>query len=131
MFVRLVTVTAFLIAAAFFAQVFFGSLIARASQEETSAVSARAVYRDGKFDVRGMVMVPSSCHRLSVRPHEIDPQTTALVFETWEEPYRYTHECVKESTPRSFQLEVFGTAGTEFRAMLDTKWVRLSLARTE
>lgn len=129
MIARIATTTAFLMLLAFCAQTFFASVIAAEAEEDASGVSAQVRYDNGKYYVRGMAMVPSTCHRLSVRPHEIDPSTTAIVFETWEEPYRYHDACKKEITPRSFQLEIFASKETHFKAMVDTKWVTLSLVQ--
>lgn len=112
---------------AFAVQTFFGSVIEADTEVSTKRVSAYGTYRDGQHHIEGMAMVPTSCHTLTVRVRDITPNSSALVFETWEQPYAV--DCVDEPTPKRFAISVFAPGAQDFQAILDNNWVSLALVR--
>jgi len=111
---------------AFATQTFFGSELAAAADESIKAVSIQDHYSDDVHEISGMVMVPSPCHDLTVRTKDVDANTTAIIFETWEQPYR---ACEQELTPKAFKVVVFAPENIVFKAILDNEWVRLAIVK--
>ncbi len=128
MFARLVIFFVFASLSAFTAHLFFGSIIFAAAQKDVFNITLRDTFHNETHELSGIVMVPTTCHDLSVRTKDFDAGTTFLLFETWEQPYRI--DCVKESTPRAVKVIVFGPKNVVFRAMMDEEIVPISIVRT-
>lgn len=110
---------------AFAAQTFFGNALAAATEEDVHTVRAQHTYvREGVHEISGMLLVPSACHDLTVRAKDFDPQTTVLVFETWEQPYR---TCAQDPVAKSFTVQVLAPQTITFKAIVDTTWRQLTL----
>lgn len=109
---------------------YFGNMFEVSADELARQVAVRDIYYpgEGKHEYMGMVMVPSRCHDLSVRSHDFDPDTTILVFETWEQPYR---ECPKDLVPQAFEITVFAPENIEIKALLDGSFVPIRIIREE
>lgn len=127
MMVRLGMFFVFSCLVAFAAHLFFGSIIFAQEAEGDAAIVLRDQYANEVHDLSGMVMVPSDCHDLTVRAKDVDARVTAIVLETWEQPYRI--ECSKEPTPRAIHAVAFGPATLEFRGLMDGEWVPLKIVR--
>lgn len=126
MAVRLAWFGVVAIVVAFAAQTFFGSLLVAAADDDVRAIRVRDQFKNDMHELSGMVMVPSACHDLTVRTKDIDPQTTALVFETWEQPYR---ECPQELTPKAFRVVVYAPENIIFKAIMDNSWTQLRIEK--
>lgn len=111
-------------ALSFAAQSFFGNVLASETDAALRSVTIKDVYTDESHELSGMVMVPSACHDLTVRTKDMDGDTVALIFESWEQPYR---NCAQELTPRAFRIVVFAPEQVKFRAILDNDWVAVRL----
>lgn len=103
---------------AYGANSFFGEVVNASVAQEIQTIRVVDSYENGKHSLSGMVVVPSECVDLTVRVRDIDAKTVALVFETWEQPYR---TCTEASTPRAFTASIFAPESTLFRAFLDAK----------
>lgn len=103
---------------AYGADSFFGSIVNANVQDDINTIRVVDSYKNGEHSLSGMVMVKSPCYDLTVRMRDIDARTTALVFETWEQPYR---TCTATPTPKAFTAKVFAPEQTLFRAFLDSK----------
>lgn len=109
---------------AFLAYVFFGSALEAIAQEEASVVTVQDQISAGTHELSGQVFVPSECHDLTVRVKDIDAATTALIFETWKQPYR---ECVQEPVPRVFRAVAFAPIDVVFKGIYDGELVPLEI----
>ncbi len=128
MLVRLTLFSITAIAVAYAAHMFFGSIIFAAAEEDASAIVLRDSYKNEQHDLSGIVMVPSSCHDLTVRAKDIDARNTAIILETWEEPF--VSECEQTPTPRSIHVTAFGPEGLDFYGILDGDWVPLTVLKS-
>ena len=73
--------------------------------------------RAGEHQLSGMVMVPTSCHELSVDTATISRTDYALVFKTWREP---SVTCSDDEVPRAFHTVLFApAANVNITATLD------------
>jgi hypothetical protein len=124
---RLTLFTVFASLVAFSAHLFFGSVIFAAAEQDTFAITLRDVYENETHDLSGIIMAPSACHDISVRAKDVDAGMTAIVFETWEQPYRET--CEKSPAPRAIHVLAFGPKDLELRGLLDGEWIPLSIVR--
>ncbi len=108
------------------AHLFFASYLTADAQASNYSLSVHDRYANGVHSISGMYTVPSECHDLFVRAQDINGSMTALVFETWEQPYR---DCKHEPTPRAFQVQVFGSSALEFRAIANNNWIPIRIAQ--
>ena len=109
---------------AFAIHIFFGSVFAASADNAIQSILARDDYRDGAHHLTGTVFVPSDCHELSVRTTDVTAKVTALVFETWEQPYR---QCKDELTPKAFAVVTYAPKNVQFKALLDGSLVPLTV----
>ncbi|MBI4068236.1 hypothetical protein HY413_02410 [Candidatus Kaiserbacteria bacterium] len=128
MLVRLTLFTVTAIAIAYAAHMFFGSIIFAAAEEDASAIVLRDIYKNERHELSGIVMVPSTCHDLTVRAKDIDARSTAIILETWEQPF--ASACDKAPTPRAIHVTAFGPEGLDLRGMQDGAWVPLTIIET-
>ena len=127
MLVRLTLFTVTAVLVAYTAHVFFGSIIFAAAEENTNAIVLRDTYKNEQHNLSGIVMVPSICHDLTVRAKDIDARSTAIILETWEQPF--ATECDKTPTPRAIHVTAFGPEGLELHGIMDGNWVPLAIVK--
>lgn len=108
------------------AHLFFGSTIAASAEGSLREVALKDRYQKGAHHISGMIIVPSACHDLSVRAHDVDPVTILIAFETWQQPYR---DCAKESVPRAFSLVVYAPEEVKFLAVLDQERIPIQVIK--
>ncbi len=111
------------------AHLFFGSAIFAAAEQHVYAITLSDAYKNELHELSGIIMTESTCHDASVRTHDIDDSTTAIIFETWERPFSV--ECVKEPTARYLSTKVFANDRIAFRGMLNGEWVPLTIVRSQ
>ena len=125
MIVRLTFFFVFAILTALVSHIFFGSIIFAAAQQEASAIVLKDAYKRGTHELSGIVMVPSSCHDLTVRTKDVTQTMSAIIFETWEQPF--LTGCDRSPNPRSVQAIIFGSEHLDIRAIYDGEWAPLTL----
>jgi len=105
---------------------FFGSVFA-AGISGSDVVVLQHSYKasENKHELTGMILVPSTCHDLTVRSRDVDANTVALIFETWEKPY--AEDCVEEVEPRAFSVVAFAPKEIDFMAVMDGSWLPISV----
>ena len=123
--VRLLWFTIVATSLAYGTHLFFGSIVSASVQNDIRTIHVADAFHDGEHDLSGMVMAPSPCYDLTVRTEDVDAKTIALIFETWQQPYRTCG--ADDPTPRAFTASVFAPANIDFRAFLDSKPVRLDV----
>jgi hypothetical protein len=125
MVTRLFIFTIFASLTALSAHLFFGGTIFAEADETSSVISLRDVYENKTHELSGIVMVPSTCHEISVRAKDADARTTVVIFETWEQSYRTG--CKKTPTPRAIRVMAFAPKYIEFVGIFDNNWVPLNI----
>jgi len=114
---------------AFAAHLFFGSIIFAAEEETANRIVMRDNFHDETHDLSGIVMVPSTCHDLSVRTKDFDANTTFIIFETWEQTYRT--DCEKTATPRAITVSVFAPKNIQFKGIFDNEVVPITVIESK
>lgn len=107
------------------AHLFFGSIISAAAQEEASTIVLKDAFKNGTHELSGIVMVPSNCHDLTVRTKDVTHTVSAVIFETWEQPF--IADCDRTPSPRAVQAILFGPKDLDIRAIYDGEWVPIQL----
>lgn len=125
MAVRLTFFIVFAVLVAGASHIFFGSIIFAAAQEGASAIVLKDEFKNGTHELSGIVMVPSSCHDLTVRTKDVTHTMSAVIFETWEQPF--IANCDRSPSPRSVQAVLFGAENLDIRAIYDGEWVPIQL----
>lgn len=127
MMARLTLFTVTAVAIAYTAHIFFGGIIFAAAEQNANAIVLKDVYGNEQHELSGIVMVPSTCHDLTVRAKDIDARSTAIILETWEQPF--ASECEKAPTPRSIHVTAFGPEGLDLHGILDGEWAPLTIIK--
>lgn len=123
---RLVTFSIFSVVVAYAVFLMAGATIYAQEEERSKTVWVRDDISPNIHRLAGMIMLPSSCHELTVRTEKLGEHAFKLVFTTWEHPYV---ECIKETTPVAFHEVVFAPAvGITFIATLDGKPLPIIIA---
>lgn len=95
---------------------------------DRNSVIAMDTVSAGKHELKGVIVIPSECHGVSLRVKEVVPSYFHLKFETWQEPYR---DCAKEPVLHAFNTVVFGpSVGTTFFSSLDGKVLDLHVIKS-
>lgn len=100
---------------AYASYLFFGSTLAK--EADHNSVIALDQVSAGKHELKGVIVIPSKCHGVSLKVMEFYPNYFHLRFQTWQEPYR---DCPKELALHAFNTIIFGPSlGSTFLATLD------------
>lgn len=114
---RMVWFTLVACAVAYAVYLVAGSVVHASSAGTGAPIIIRDELVARSHHLTGMLMVPSSCHQLSVRVETIAETDYRLVFQTWQEP---STDCSASEVPRIFHAELFAPlTGVRFIATLD------------
>ncbi len=114
---RMFTFTLFAVVVAYAVFLMAGATIYAQEEQRSKTVWVRDEISPNIHRLAGMIMLPSSCHELSVKTEKLSSDAFKLVFTTWEHPYI---ECADGVTPVAFHEVVFAPAvGVTFIATLD------------
>ena len=102
---------------------FFGSSLSAVTDELEGTIVSVDSISAGKHVLRGVIVIPSECHGVSVKVRQLIPTLYHLNFETWQEPYR---DCTHVPVLHSFETTVFAPSiGVTFVASLDGKVLQM------
>lgn len=108
---------------------FFGSILAGGGGDEINKIVVKDEFSPAEelHTFSGTVLVPSTCHDLTVRVHDFDADTLILVFESWERPHFLSCKKRDDLTPKSFRAVAFAPGWVEVKALFDGRFVPFRL----
>lgn len=96
-----------------------GSVVHAKAAGEYEPVMIKDELGANSHSLSGMVVVPSSCHDLSLRIEKTSVSAYRLIFTTWHDPVA---TCTSDPIPRAFRTLLFApAAGVSFTATLDDR----------
>jgi len=107
------------------AYVFLGAEFAgQAENQILTSVSLKKTYVNGRYDISGIVSMPTDCHDLSVDTEEVSSKEFELVFKSAEDKSRV---CVDEVSARAIHASVIAPRDTVFTASMNGIEIELEL----
>lgn len=102
---------------AYGAFIFFGSLLASASERDVNTVTLQdTLMPDGSHRISGMIMMQSECEEIQHSERKIRDGHYQLTFLSWKDPAR---NCEPDPTPRHFSVILFVEPHSKYQVVLN------------